>query len=154
MASVVLPYAALTGDDLTIRDIGEAVLANTDREWAAMPTTTIPRALAAAGAIDLVARIAGTFRRHLELTRTPRLEVSTAVSEGLTALASGRPSEAVDRLQIAIERESELGWRYRAACLQLDLASALEAADKGTDAVSAKAAADAVLEPLRCVHPY
>ena len=42
---------------------------------------------------------------------------------------------------------------YRIACLELDLATALEGAGADRDAAAARASADAVVAPLGCVHP-
>lgn len=55
---------------------------------------------------------------------------------------------------VAAERQRRLGWPYRAACLDLDVAQALTAAGAERDASAARERATAVLVPLRCVNAY
>ena len=154
MAGVVLPFAALTGDTKTVREVGEAVLERTDREWTIIPTAGIPRGLAAATEIELLGRVADAFRQKQEETPSPRLAISADVGAGLFALASGRPADAVEPLRAAVEAERVLGWIYRAACLELELAAALDALGQAAGGSAARARAAAVLEPLGCVNPY
>ena len=154
MASVVMPYAALTGDRGMLRELTGTVLATTDREWAQLTTTPIPRALAAAGETELLGRIAEAFRLKAEELKAPRIAISAAVAEGLVSLAAGRAGEAVEVLRDAANRERDLGWLYRAACLDLDAARALEAAGSVEDARATLDRVAAVLEPLGCVHAY
>jgi hypothetical protein len=47
-----------------------------------------------------------------------------------------------------------LGCHYDAACVALDLATALDAAGEPVRAEEARARANALLEPLGCVYPY
>jgi len=57
-------------------------------------------------------------------------------------------------LELAIERERRLGRTYPAACLELDLAAALEAAGRTDASNEARTRAASVLEPLGCVNPF
>jgi class 3 adenylate cyclase/tetratricopeptide (TPR) repeat protein len=154
MAAVVMPYAALTGDRKMLRELAETVLATTDREWAQLTTTPVPRALAAMGETELLATVGEAFRAKARELEAPRIAISATVAEGLLALAAGRAADAVGALRDAAEQERSLGWAYRAACLDVDVARALEAAGRPDEAREALARAAAVLEPLGCVHAY
>ena len=74
--------------------------------------------------------------------------------DGLLALLEQRADAAVERLTAAIERERELGYVYDAACLELDLARALEAAGQTDAADEARKRAASVLEPLGVVNAF
>jgi tetratricopeptide (TPR) repeat protein len=154
MAAVVMPFAALTGDTLSLRELTATVLSTTDREWAQLTTTPIPRALALAGETELLEEVAEAFASKARDVGAPRIEISATVAEGLVALGAGRADEAVDRLRDAADRERSLGWAYRAACLDLDLARALEAARLVGEAGAVRARAAAVLQPLACVNAF
>jgi hypothetical protein len=151
---VVMPFAALTGDMRTLRELTATVLSTTDREWAQLTTTPIPRALALAGETELLQEVAEAFASMARDVGAPRIEISATVAEGLVALAAGRADEAVDRLRDAADRERRLGWAYRAACLDLDVARALEAARLVEEAGAVRGRAAAVLEPLACVNAF
>ena len=154
MAAVVMPYAALTGDRKTLRELTETVLATTDREWAQLTTTAIPRALAAAGETALLETIAEAFRRKARELNAPRIAISATVAEGLLSLVAGRADEAVETLRHAADRERDSGWVYRAACLDVDVARALEGAGRGEEARARLQRAAAILSPLGCLHAY
>jgi hypothetical protein len=57
-------------------------------------------------------------------------------------------------LSATSERIHELGHDYDAACLDLDLARAMEAAGDEAAAADIRLRSAAVLEPLRCVNPF
>jgi class 3 adenylate cyclase/tetratricopeptide (TPR) repeat protein len=154
MAGVVLPYAALTSDRGVLVEVTEAVLAVTGRDWAQVETATIPRALAAAGETTLLERVAESFAAKRAAVDTPQIAAGATVAESLLALAHGRAPAAIEALRDAAERERMLGWDYRAACLDLDLARALDAAGEDADASAARARAHALLQSLRCVNPF
>ena len=154
MAAVVMPYAALTGDRETLHELVEMVLATTDREWAQLTTTPVPRALAAAGETELLERVATAFRLKAADLDAPRISISAAVAEGLVALAAGDADAAAARLRDAADRERGFGWAYRAACIDLDVARALDTAGRPTEAAAARDRANAILEPLGCVNAY
>jgi class 3 adenylate cyclase/tetratricopeptide (TPR) repeat protein len=154
MASVVMPYALQSGDRETVRELAESVLASTDREWAQLTTTAIPRVLAAAGETALLRRLETAFSERHSGVEAPRIALSLSVTSGLLSLVEGRAGDAVSRLDWAVEHERARGWHYRAACLELELAGALEAAERPDDAGSVRERAASVLEPLGCVNPY
>ena len=154
MAAVVMPYAALTGDREMLHELVETVLATTDREWAQLTTTSVPRALSAAGETELLERVATAFRLKAADIDAPRIAISATVAEGLVALAAGDADTAAALLHDAAERERGFGWTYRAACIDLDVARALDAARRPGEATSARDRAQAILEPLGCVNAY
>jgi hypothetical protein len=154
MASVVMPYAALTGDLEAVRELADVVLGTTDREWSQLSTTAIPRALARAGEIELLERTAAALREKSEDVDAPRIAIGAMVAEGLLALAEGRADEAAEKLQTAADHERRLGWTYRAACIDVDLAAALAAGGRAAEAQATDERAKAVLEPLGCVNPF
>ena len=154
MASVVLPHALVTNDRVTLVEVVERVLSLTDRAWGQLPVTAIARAVAAAGETELLERVSDLFTAQRESADAPRIAIAATVASALVALAAGHPTEAVELLGAAAEWERRLGWAYRAACLDLDLARALTAAGAERDASAARGRATAVLAPLRCVHAY
>jgi len=154
MAAVMMPYAALTNAHASLRELVATVLATTGREWAQLTTTPIPRALAAAGETELLRQAAEAFRLKTRDIDAPRIAISATVAEGHVALVAGDADAAVESFRAAAERERGLGWTYRAACLDLDLADALGAAGRPADATEARDRAAAVLEPLGCVNAY
>jgi hypothetical protein len=154
MAAVVLPYAVLTGERGTMVEVVDAVVSVTDREWGQLPVTAIPRAVAAGGQNELLERVAAMLTAQRATADGPRIAIAASVASGLLSLAAGRPSDAVEQLREATDYERRLEWRYRAACLDLDLATALDAAGAEGDAAAVRARATAVLAPLRCVHAY
>ena len=81
------------------------------------------------------------------------LEVELAALEGWAEVGAV-PRDAVERIREAAEWERRLEWPYRAACLDLELARALDAAGAERDAAAARGRAAAVLAPLECVHAY
>jgi malonyl CoA-acyl carrier protein transacylase len=154
MASVVLPYAFVTGDRKTLVEVVDAVASLTDREWGQLAVNAIPRAVAAAGENELLERVSDVLRVQREKADAPRTAIAATVASGLVSLAAGRAGDAVEQIREAAEWERGLGWPYRAACLDLDLARALEVAGAERDAAAARARATAVLAPLRCVHAF
>jgi tetratricopeptide (TPR) repeat protein len=155
MASVVLPWLLVTERSDELRSLADQVLTMVAGEWM-VPITAVPivRALAAAGEAELLQRTIDSMRPVLLDVATGRLQTSLIAGEGLIALLEERPDEAVERLTEAVERERALGFAYDAACLELDLARALEAQGDGDAAAQARARAISVLEPLGCVHPF
>jgi class 3 adenylate cyclase/tetratricopeptide (TPR) repeat protein len=154
MTGVVMPYAALTGDVETVRELAETILGITDREWAQFTTTSIPRSLALVGETELLERMAAALETLSRAVEAPRIAIGATVADGLLALANGRADDAVSRLRDAADGERGLGWVYRAACLELEVAAALEAAGHDDEAEAAREHARGVLEPLGCVHAY
>ena len=130
MAAVMTPYAALIGDRETLHELVDTVLSTTDREWAQLTTTPVPRALAAVGETELLERVATAFRLKAGDLDAPRISISATVAEGLLALAGGDADSAAAQLLEAAEWERRLGWVYRAACIDLDVARALDVAGR------------------------
>jgi tetratricopeptide (TPR) repeat protein len=155
MASVVLPWLLVTERPDELRSLAEHVLAMLTGQWM-VPITAVPivRALAVAGEAELLERTIDSMRLVLLEAETGRLQTSLIAGEGLLALLEQREDDAVERLKEAVERERVLGYAYDAACLELDLARALEADGRVDAAEETRARAAAVLEPLGCVNAF
>jgi class 3 adenylate cyclase/tetratricopeptide (TPR) repeat protein len=155
MASVVLPWLLVTERSDELRSLADQVLTMVAGQWM-VPITAVPilRALAAGGEAELLQRTIDSMRPVLLEAETGRLQTSLIAGEGLLALLEQRADDAVERLTKAAERERALGFAYDAACLELDLARALEAQGDGDAAAQTRARAVSVLEPLGCVHPF
>jgi hypothetical protein len=153
MAGVVLPWLARTGELEELRSLTDEVLAVADRRWpAVLDAVPVVRALSAAGELELLARTAESIRETPDLAANA--QTTALAAEGLLALLQGRAGEAVEQLELAIERERRLGRTYPAACLELNLAEALEAAGRTDASKEVRARAESVLEPLGCVNPF
>ena len=153
MAGVVLPWLARTGELEELRSLTDEVLALADRRWpAVLDAVPVVRALSAAGDLELLARTAESIRETSDLAANE--QTAAFAAEGLLALLQGRAGEAVEQLELAIERERRLGRTYPAACLEIDLASALEAAGRTDASNESRTRAASVLEPLGCVNPF
>jgi hypothetical protein len=88
------------------------------------------------------ARDTATLRRLRE-SKNSRLRGTSAALE-----------VAIERLTAAVEAERELGYLYDAACLELDLARALEAHGDADAAEETRERAASVLAPLGCVNAF
>jgi hypothetical protein len=150
MAAVTLPWLVVTGDLEELRSLTDEILATLDR-WPVLHTLPVVRALAAAGETKLLVRTIEAIR---ETDASANAHTAVLAGEGLLSLLEGRAEEAAEQLEAAVERERELGHTYGAACLELDLARALETAGQKPAAHKAQARAAAVLEPLGCVNPF
>ncbi len=152
MAGVVAPWLALTNVE-ELRSLANEVMAVVDRQWpAVLDAVPVVRALAAAGETQLLERTTESIRATPNLSATAH--TALLAGEGLLALLQGRAAEAVERLEAAADRERKLGRTYNTACLEVDLARALEAAGQTDAAQEVRAGAAAVLEPLGCVNPF
>ena len=153
MASVALPWFAVSGDRERLRSLTEDLLASADRRWpAVLDAVPIVRALAAAGETELLTRTAESLRRTPDVSASAQTALIAA--EGLLALTGADAAQAAERLETATERERQLGRVYTVACLELDLAGALEAAGETGRAQEVRRRAASVLEPLGCVNPF
>jgi class 3 adenylate cyclase/tetratricopeptide (TPR) repeat protein len=153
MAAVVLPWLARSGELEELRSAADELLAAVDRRWGAvLDAVPVIRALAEAGETQLLARTAESIRATPDLSA--QAETALIAADGLLALLEGRSSEAVEQLELAIERKRQLGRTYEVACLELDLARAREAAGDAAAADDARACAASVLDPLACVNPF
>jgi class 3 adenylate cyclase/tetratricopeptide (TPR) repeat protein len=153
MAGIALPWLALTDDVEELRSLTNEILAVVDRQWpAVLDAVPIVRALAAVGETQLLVRTTESIRETPDVSA--KAHTALIAAEGLLALLQGRAGEAVEQLELAIQRERQLGRTYDAACLELDLARALEAAGQTAAAQEVQARAASVLEPLGCVNPF
>ena len=129
MACVALPWFVISDDREGLRSLTENLLASADRRWpAVLEAVPIVRALATGGEMELLERTAESLRTTPGVAASAQTALIAA--EGLLALGRGDASQAVQLLETATERERQLGGRYTLACLELDLARALEAADE------------------------
>jgi tetratricopeptide (TPR) repeat protein len=153
MASVVLPWLAVTGDAEGLRSLATEILATLDFWPFVLDAVPVVRALAAGGETELLSRTIESMRDTPDASTNANTSAVRA-GEGLLALAEGRPRDAAEQLEAVIGKELELGRTYSAACLELDLARAFEAADDKAAAQEARARASSILEPLGCVNPF
>ncbi|HEX3266851.1 MAG TPA: adenylate/guanylate cyclase domain-containing protein [Gaiellaceae bacterium] len=153
MAAVALPWFAVSGDRERLRSLSEDLLLSADRRWpAVLEAVPIVRALARAGETELLERTAESLRTTPGVAASAQTALIAA--EGLLALTRADAVEAAERLETATERERQLGGRYTLACLELDLARALEAAGERGRAQEVRRQAASVLDPLGCVNPF
>jgi class 3 adenylate cyclase/tetratricopeptide (TPR) repeat protein len=153
MAGVVLPWLLVTGELEELRSLADQILATLDRQWpSVLDAVPLVRALAAAGETQLLTRTIESMRATPDVSANAHTALLAA--EGLLALLQGRADDAAEQLELATERERKLRRTYNAACLELDLARALEAAGRTSAAQEARARAASVLEPLDCVNPF
>jgi tetratricopeptide (TPR) repeat protein len=153
MAGAVLPWLARTGRVDEFRSLTDEVLAVVKGQWSAvLDSVPVVRALAAAGETELLARAAESIRETSHVAA--HAQTALLATEGLLALQHGNAGEAVRKLEAATGRKRQLGRSFDAACLDLDLTRALEAAGQSAAAHEIQARAAAVLEPLGCVNPF
>ena len=155
MACVALPWLLIKERPHELRALAEQVLTILDGQWQyVLSAVPVVRALAAAGEADLLQRTIDSMRPTGGEAQTAKLGTSLTAGEGLLALMEQRAGEAIEKLTAAIERERSLGYVFDAACLELDLARALEADDREDAAAEARTHAASVLEPLGCVNAF
>jgi class 3 adenylate cyclase/tetratricopeptide (TPR) repeat protein len=153
MAAVVAPWLAVTGDREGLRSLLQEVLETLDDDWpSSLDSVPIVRAVGAAGETDLLRRTTESIRGSRGLAAMSRTALLTG--DGLLALEEGRAADAVELLAKAVERVRSLGRTYDAACIEVDLARALEAAGNEAAANEVLARANALLEPLGVVNPF
>jgi len=151
MASLLLPWAVLTGQHATLAEVIAVVLDLPGRaRWTLLASPSIPRALAQAGAVESLR----LFERALgDGVPQGSLLSTECTSRGYVALADGEPAVAIESFREAAERERARGADYLVACAELDLALALEAAGDAESAAATRASAQAVLDAMGCVNP-
>jgi tetratricopeptide (TPR) repeat protein len=155
MACVALPWLHVSSMSDELRSLAEQVLTILDGRWPSVaPAVPIVRALAAAGEEELLRRTVDSMRRTPKEVQTAKLRTGLLAGEGLLALMEQRPAEAVELLTAAVEAERGLGYLYDAACLELDLARALEAHGDADAAEETRERAASVLVPLGCVNAF
>jgi hypothetical protein len=154
MLGVAFARAAVAGDAADLRSLTETLIELGPRVW--VPTfasTTISRALAH-GDADLLRRVDRALQALPPERRLWRVDVAAQLSAGLVALANGDGERAVSVLEGVARDERRLGRPFDAACIELELARALEAAGREPDAGATRAQARAQLDALGCVNPY
>jgi class 3 adenylate cyclase/tetratricopeptide (TPR) repeat protein len=151
MACAYLPWAALTGRVGRLRDVAVETIELVGARWAAT-LTTLPaiRAIASAGEIDLLARWAAALD-HAP-ARAGRLHSSALVAEGLLALHEGRHQDAIGHLTAAADLDRGLGYAFDAAGIELELASALDAAGESDRAAALRQSSEAFLASIGVVN--
>jgi tetratricopeptide (TPR) repeat protein len=153
MANVAVPWTVVRGQPDLLHSFSEDVIAAVDDQWSAvLSCLPIVRAVAAAEDPNLLERFTASMARRD--IGPSSLANSVRAAEGLLALMRGDPATAVARLTEAADRERSLGNVFFAACLDLDLARALERAGDRAGAEGARGRAGSVLEPLGCVNPF
>jgi class 3 adenylate cyclase/tetratricopeptide (TPR) repeat protein len=155
MACVAFPWLSIAGKSDELRSLTEQVLTSLDGRWpSVLSAVPVARALAAVGEAELLQRTIDSMRRTASEAQTAKLQTVLTAGEGLLALIERRTSEAVEMLTTAVERDRSLGYVFDAACLELDLASALAADGQDDAAAETRRRAASVLEPLGCVNAY
>jgi hypothetical protein len=150
MASVAVPWLVVTGKTAELEPLVNEMLTVLDGKWPSVLTAVpVVRALAAAGAEELLERTLESMRRTPSEAQTAMLGSSLSVGEALRGTG-----DAVQALSAAIETEQKLGHVYDAACLELDLARAFEANGDTEAAQEARGRAAFVLEPLAVVNAF
>ena len=153
MACAVFPWLHVTGRPDELREAARELLGWGSDQWmAGLTITPVIRTLAAAGETELLREL------FESLLSSPVPEIAyhgnaLALTRGLVSLANGRASEAVESLRTAVAFQRDCGFAFDAACLELDLAGALEADGHREDAAALRTAADAYLGSLNCVNP-
>ena len=155
MASVAVPWLVVAGRSEELRSLVEEVSTVMEGRWPSVQTAVpMVRALAAGREVTLLERTLDSMRRTPSQAHAAILRTSLIAGEGLLALEQGLADDAVERLSAAIDQERKAGFVYDAACLELDLARALEAAGQIDAADEARKRAASVLEPLGVVNAF
>ena len=150
MACVVVPWLVVTERTQELEPLVDEMLTILDGNWPSVLTAVpVVRALAAAGAEELLERTIESMRRTPSEAQTAMLGISLSVGEALRGTG-----DAVKGLSAAVEAEQKLGYVYDAACLELDLARAFEAHGDRDAAEEARGRAASVLEPLAVVNAF
>ena len=113
----------------------------------------ILHALRLAGATTALDETCAAMRAQAPAAPGLRRPILQAALDGLHHLAHGAPKEAAAALERARDGEVARGAAFLAALLECDLADAHAAAGNAAARDSARAAANALLDRLRCVHP-
>jgi class 3 adenylate cyclase len=155
MACLVAPWLALTGRGDELGSLVDETFMALDGRWPSVqPAVPALRAIASTGDADLLRRALEPMGRTPSEMQTAKLATALTAGAGLLALLESRAGEAVEQLIAAVEAERRLGYVYEVACLEHELARALEADGRTEAAEETRARAAAVLDPLGCVHPF
>jgi tetratricopeptide (TPR) repeat protein len=155
MICVAVPWLVLSGKSDELRSLLADASTALDGRWPSVQTAVpVVRALSAGREVTLLERTLDSMRQTPKQAHVAILRTSLITGEGLLALERGQADEAVELLRAAIDAEREGGFVYDAACLELDLARALEA-QGGPDAASeARGRAASVLDVLGVVNAF
>jgi len=155
MVCLAAPLLALTGREDELGSLVDATFGALDGRWPSVqPAVPALRALASTGDADLLRRALEPMGRTPSEMQTAKLGTALRAGAGLLTLLEDRAGEAVERLTAAVEAERRLGYVYDVACLELEVARALEADGRTEAAEETRARAAAVLDPLGCVHAF
>ncbi len=150
----VFPLLYLSGRADELREAGRDLLAAVGDQWpVVLSTDGVTRPLAAAGEVDLLRGLSESLAGAMS-PQVGQLRNNHAVARGLLDLAEGRPAEAVEALRVAREFLGGAGYFFDAACVELDLAGALDAAGEGEEAARVRPKAEAFMASLDCVNPF
>jgi hypothetical protein len=131
----------------------DAVLAHGDDVWTkSNDCSPMVRALAHARAADLLTQLCDLLVSSAGGDPRGHERVIIPLADGLLAHLAGRDDDAATLLREAGNVERERGRTYYAACIDRDLAAALEAAGDPAGAARARGRADAMLRPLECIY--
>ena len=149
-------FAAVTQQAELLERVVRAVHEVGDTHWVSVfAAAPVFRALDRAGDVEALAGLVGLVEElGRDRAHSSHLQVSLATGRGLIALREGRAHDGAEALGAAAAGERAMGRTYAAACIELDLARALEAAGSDAAAVGARSGARAVLDPLGVVNAY
>jgi hypothetical protein len=155
MICVAVPWLVLSGKSDELRSLMADASSALDGRWPSVQTAVpVVRALSAGREVTLLERTLDSMRQTPKQAHVAILRTSLITGEGLLALERGQADEAVELLRAAIDAEREGGFVYDAACLELDLARALEAQGRPDAASEARGRAASVLDVLGVVNAF
>ena len=155
MAGVVVPWLFVSGRGGELRSLTEDVLDALDGRWpAVMSVDAVVRTLFAAKELELLAVLTDSLGQAARVGEAGRHAISRLAAKGLCALADNRAEAAVGHLTEATARCDELGLAYDSACLQQELADALELVGETAAAEEKRRETAALFGALRCVNPF
>jgi tetratricopeptide (TPR) repeat protein len=154
MLALAVPAYVLLGRADEARALAEEALELLgSRAAAAFSALPIARGLAAMGAYDVLRGYVDAQQSRGGGPIDGRLATSIAAGRGLLALHEGRAEDAAAIVRVRAERERADGWLYDAACLDLVLADALEAAGEADEARALRERADDFFVSIGCRFP-
>ena len=155
LRAIAAHVAAVRGDaGATVEHVEAARLSLSSRDnpfWAIDLAFEAPRALARVGERGQVPVIAAAIRGDVTKSGVARSAAGLALLDGLTALAEGRPRDAIAPLERVREREVVREAPYEVARIDLDLARAHAESGDAAAAAAADERAQELLGPLGCV---
>ena len=153
MACAVFPWFHVTGRADDLRDATRELLGWGPDQWmAALSIVPVIRTLGVAEEFELLRELDESLRS------SPVPDVAyhgnaLVVAGAFLALADDHAGEAVESFRAAVAFQRECGFAFDAACLELDLAHALEAAGEAEEAAAVQMEVQTYLDSLDCVNP-